>query len=327
MTHRQAVVPTGAGLPVGGRTAVTSRLAIGTSSLGEHKTAAPVYDAFFERGGNVFDTAWIYGERFSPGCCERALGTWIAERRCERDVVLLAKGGHPPRCRPELLVRDLEESLERLGVSSVAVYMPHRDDQSVPVGEFVDALAAITEAGLAEAYGLSNWSIERYAEATRYAARAGRPDLWGLSNHLSLTEMVNPIYPGVVGTGETARRWLAETGTRLSPWSAQARGLFARGRPADVWGPEFGPTWGSIANEARVRRTTELAAELGVRPVNVSLAWVLSQPFPTLPVVGPRTPEEVVDCLASVPLRLSPADVEWLWTGNRPEHAPPEGSS
>jgi aryl-alcohol dehydrogenase-like predicted oxidoreductase len=107
-----------------------------------------MFDDYFERGGNAFDTAWIYG----GGRFERFLGQWIKLRDVRDDVVIIAKGAHSPLCTPRDLSRQLFESLDRLGTDHAELYLMHRDNEEVPVGEFVDVSTSTSPAGRIAAF-------------------------------------------------------------------------------------------------------------------------------------------------------------------------------
>jgi predicted dehydrogenase len=129
-----------------------------------------VFDAFFERGGTAFDTAHKYGE----GLCDDALGRWMETRGVRDRCVVIGKGAHTPDCDPASLTRQLHESLERLRTDRLDVYLLHRDNLDVPVGEFVDVLDEHRAAGRIRAFGGSNWTLERVQQANDYAAANGR---------------------------------------------------------------------------------------------------------------------------------------------------------
>src|SRR2546430_8556298 len=101
-----------------------------------YDTAAPVLDAFVERGGNCLDSAFVYGQ----GASEVTVGRWIRDRGCRDGLVLLGKGAHPPDCRPESVEPQLRTSLDRLGADHLDLYMLHRDDPDVPVSDWIDVL-------------------------------------------------------------------------------------------------------------------------------------------------------------------------------------------
>lgn len=285
-----------------------SRCVLGTSGIrdeGKHR----LLDAFFEAGGNCIDTARAYG----GGSSEQAVGRWL-RRAQPRRVVILAKGAHPPDCTPAAIGPELTQTLDALGVPSVALYLLHRDDPSIPVGEFVDALETEVAAGRIGAYGGSNWSHARLVEANRYAASRGGAGMVALSNHFSLAEPVEPLYPGCEGTPPELRRHLADSGIALFPWSSQARGFFADVSP-DSLDPNVWRCWGTADNHARRERARGLAADLGLQAINVALAFVLSQPFPAFPLVGPQTIEELAIALRGVSTVLEPDQLRWLESG------------
>jgi aryl-alcohol dehydrogenase-like predicted oxidoreductase len=135
------------------------------------------------------------------------------------------------------------------------------------------------------------------------------------SPNLALAVPKEPIWHevlSVAGDAE-ARDWYRRTQMPLMPWSSQARGFFAGPfGPNDPRAAEMARVYDDDANHERRRRARELAARLGCSPTQVALAWVLHQPFPTFPLIGPRTVEELGDCVAALDVRLSPEDAAWL---------------
>lgn len=298
-------------------------LALGTSSLGTIDRAQPIYDRFMECGGNFFDTAFVYGQNFEPGCCESTLGTWIASRGARDEVVILGKGGHPPSNTPEAVERELHTTLERLQTDYLDVYMLHRDSPAVPVGEFVDLLCSFQAAGLVHAYGFSNWTLDRMQQARRYARARSLPPPVALSNNLSLAVMEKPIYPGCISVSDRESRYrLAADSAALIPWSSQGRGVFTAVRDArDFRASELADCWFSEGNLHRLQRARELARRRGVLPVNVALAWVLGQPFPTFPIIGPRSVPELESSLPALGVDLDEAEMAWLNLEDQPPSA------
>ena len=105
--------------------------------------AMSVFDEYFERGGTIVDTAFVYGE----GETEKAVGLWMARRGVRDDIVVIAKGGHTPHCDPASIASQLAVSLDRLQTDRAEIYFMHRDNLAVPVGEFVDALDELQGSG------------------------------------------------------------------------------------------------------------------------------------------------------------------------------------
>jgi predicted dehydrogenase len=127
-----------------------SRLVIGVDNQQTLAHSAVMFDDFFERGGNAFDTAWIYGR---GGLRDKLLGQWVNLRGVRQQVVLICKGAHSPLCTPKHLSSQLIESLERIGTGYADIYFMHRDNPDVPVGEFVDVLNEHKRAGRIKVFG------------------------------------------------------------------------------------------------------------------------------------------------------------------------------
>jgi aryl-alcohol dehydrogenase-like predicted oxidoreductase len=114
-------------------------------------------------------------------------------------------------------------------------------------------------------------------------------------------------------TDDEDRRWFERTGTPLFPWSSQARGFFTgRAAPDDHSDPELVRCYYSDGNFERLARARKLAAQLGVAPTAVALAYVLAQTFPTFAVIGPRSVEETRTSAEAAAVQLTPEQVAWL---------------
>ncbi|WEX10642.1 aldo/keto reductase [Chelativorans sp. AA-79] len=301
---------------IAGLEKVISRIALGFEDFPNFAAAAPLLDTYFEKGGNAFDTAWIYG----TGRAERVLGDWLESRGVRKEMVIIGKGAHSPLTYPDVIGRQLTESLDRLKTDRVDVYFMHRDNPDVPVDEFVDAMDAEVKAGrICGPFGGSNWTRERMDAAIAYAQRAGKTAPMVLSNNFSLAEMLEPIWAGCVAASDEAwRMWLKETQVTNFAWSSQGRGFFTERAGRDKRdSEELVRVWYSQKNFQRRDRAVELAEKLGCKPIHVALAYVLSQPFPVVPLIGPRTLAELDDSLLALDIELSPGDVRWLKSGTR----------
>jgi predicted dehydrogenase/diketogulonate reductase-like aldo/keto reductase len=289
-----------------------SRLVMGVDNQTSWPHAAVMFDDFFERGGNCFDTAYIYGGQ--GGRCERLLGQWVKQRGIREQVVLLDKGAHTPFCDPVSLSRQFLESLERLQTDYVDIYMMHRDNPEIPVGEFITVLNEHKNAGRMRIFGASNWSIERVAEANRWAVEHGMTGFSAMSNNFSLARMVDPVWRGCIAASDAASRvWLTEQQMPLMPWSSQARGFFTgRAHPDDHSDPELVRCWYSEDNFQRLSRVNEMAQQRGVLPISIALAYVLAQPFPTFPLIGPRQLSETRTSFQGLSIELTPDELRWL---------------
>ena len=301
-----------------------SRLVMGCDNQPSPKHAAVMFDQYYEYGGNTFDTAHIYG----GGAMERLLGGWVANRGVRDDVVIIGKGAHTPANFPARVAEQLTVSLQRLKTDCVDLYFLHRDNEDVPVGEWMDALNAEMKAGRVKALGASNWSLERVRQANAYAAKNGLAPFAAVSNNFSLARLVDPVWPGCVAASTREwRDWLAAEQLALFPWSSQARGFFtprfdavrARTRsavdaalghqPSDA---EMRRCWFAEDNFERRARAVALAGERGVLPIQIALAYVLAQPFPVFALVGPRVMSETRQSVAALEVELTERERRWL---------------
>ena len=301
-----------------------SRLVLGCDNQSSGKYAAVMFDDYFEYGGNTFDTAHVYGD----GRMEELLGVWLKNRGVREEAVVIGKGAHTPDNMPDRVGEQLGISLERLQTDYVDLYFLHRDNEDIPVSEWMDVLNAEQAAGRIKAFGASNWSLARVQEANAYAAEHGLAPLAAVSNNFSLARMVDPIWPGCVAASSADwRTWLAAEQMPLFPWSSQARGFFTArfdpvraemdsgvdadlgDQPSDA---EMRRCWFAEDNFQRRARAVQLAQEKNVTPINIALAYVLSQPFPCFALIGPRTIGETRNSLAALDIALSDDERAWL---------------
>ncbi len=299
---KYATIP-GVDLPV-------SRLILGCDNQQSIPEAAAIFDDFFARGGNAFDTAYLYAD----GKQERLLGRWIERRQVRAQVAVVVKGAHTPFCTPEFLDEQFRVSLERLRTDYADLYLMHRDNPKIPAGEFVDVLNEHHRAGRIKAFGGSNWTLERLREANAYAEKKGLQKFTCVSNNFSLARMVSPVWTGCVSASDPAfKKWLVESGAALLAWSSQARGFFTgRAHPDKREDAELVRCWYSDDNFQRRERAIELARQKGVQPINIALAYVLAQPFSAFALVGPRTIAETVSTFDGLSVTLTPEEVAWL---------------
>ena len=272
---------------------------------------AVVWDAWMEAGGTAFDSAFVYG----GGRHEAVLGQWIASRGVAEEITVISKGAHSPYCTPRALLAQFEISLGRLQLNHVPIYILHRDNPEVPVGEFVEAVNGLIAEGRVGIWGGSNWTPARLAEAQDYAEAKGLQGPSILNNNLSLAVMERPVWPGCVTSNDAQTlSFLKERQVVHLSWSSQARGYFLpealRDRLPEDTRPEA--CFGSAANAERRRRAEALAGARGVSAHNIATAWVLSQPFPSLALIGPRSAGEIASTLPGVGLTLDAGTVAWL---------------
>ncbi|WP_343715160.1 aldo/keto reductase [Inquilinus sp.] len=302
-----------AGMPTGtvpGVARPVARMVMGVDNQQTFPHAAALFDDYIERGGNCFDTARVYEE----DGCETLFGQWLSTRGLRDEIVLICKGAHTPNCTPDAVRRELEQSFEALRTDRADIYFLHRDNPEVPVGEFVDVLDALHREGRIGVFGGSNWSLERFRAANDYARQNGKAGFTVLSNNLALARMVNPVWTGCVSAhGPDWLRYLEESGTALFAWSSTARGFFTdRAGPDRREDPELVNAWYADDNFERRRRAIALAEAKGTSPVQIAMAWVLSQPFATFALSGPRSIAETRRNADGLALTLTRDERDWL---------------
>ena len=289
-----------------------SLVTLGFEFFPNFAAASLTLDAFYEAGGNAFDTAYVYG----GGKTESIFGDWHTSRNVPREeIVLIGKGAHSPLCYPDVIAKQLDQSLNRLKTDYVDIYFMHRDNTDVPVGEFVDAMDAEVKAGrIRGIFGGSNWTRARFDEAIAYAEKNGKAAPAALSNNFSLAEMLDPIWAGCVAASDDDwKTWLNAKQIPNFAWSSQGRGFFTDRAGRDKRDDEeLVRVWYSDRNFGRRDRAIELAQKLGRSPIHIALAYVVAQPFPVIPLIGPRTVAELEDSLSALDIKLTPEQVKWL---------------
>jgi aryl-alcohol dehydrogenase-like predicted oxidoreductase len=302
-----------------------SRLVQGTMPLDPDDLdgSFALLDAVYELGCNAFDTAHVYGN----GDRERTLGRWIKERDLREKVVILTKGAHHNadrrRVTPFDITSDLHDSLARLQVETIDLYVLHRDDPTVPVGPIVEVLNEHREAGLINAFGGSNWSHERIRAANVYAETRGLTSFVASSPQFSLAEMIEPPWEGCVSVGghrgEAARAWYRQAQMALFTWSSLAGGFFS-GRFTRDNLDAFESYLDRLCvnsycyedNFQRLDRATVLAEAKGLTLPQVALAYVLSQPLNIFALIGCRTGAEFADNVVALDVQLTADEIAWL---------------
>ncbi len=289
-----------------------SLVTLGFEFFPNFAAASLTLDAFYEAGGNAFDTAYVYG----GGKTESIFGDWHTSRSVPREeIVLIGKGAHSPLCYPDMIAKQLDQSLNRLKTDYVDIYFMHRDNTDVPVGEFVDAMDAEVKAGrIRGIFGGSNWTRARFDEAIAYAEKNGKTAPAALSNNFSLAEMLDPIWAGCIAASDDEwKAWLNAKQIPNFAWSSQGRGFFTDRAGRDKRDDEeLVRVWYSDRNFGRRDRAIELAQKLGRSPIHIALAYVVAQPFPVIPLIGPRTIAELEDSLSALDIKLTPEQVKWL---------------
>lgn len=295
-----------------------SHLALGTGSWGPADgNFEALYSTYRAAGGNCFDSAHCYAFWMDRlGAPERALGQLVRKYDDRKNVIICTKGCHItggpkyPRpahyMSPELLASDINDSLERLEMDAIDLYYLHRDEPAVPVDEILDALHAHQTAGRIRHYAASNWSTARLDEANAYCQKRNIPAFAASQVLYNLAHLTKPLAPDMQFLPAGQEAWYAQTQTPLFAYSPNANGYF-NGRTA---GGYDNPT-----SNARRERCQRLAQQLGATPSQIALAYLLSQPFPVVPITGTTKLEHLTDALGATTFRLTDQQRAWLVNG------------
>ncbi|HSV27433.1 MAG TPA: aldo/keto reductase [Sedimentisphaerales bacterium] len=304
-----------------------STICLGTATFGSEiasDEAFRIMDAFADAGGNFIDTARVYADWLpnGQGASETTIGNWLRLRGNRQKIILATKGGHPDlktmhisRMSREEVGYDIEQSLRRLHTDHIDLYWLHRDDTAIPAADILDMMEGFVSQGTIRYYGCSNWRVARIKEALSAAKTmgvtgfAGDQPMWSLAQWKSdaigdttLVQMSPELYELHKASGLAA-----------IPYSSQAKGFFTKfARDGENIAPAMKRRFWNDSNLARARKVIALAKELDVPVAAIPLAWLAGQPFPTIPIIGPRNVTQLKESLTAADIVLKPQVVEQL---------------
>lgn len=302
-----------------------SRILYGTAAppFMEGGDGNELLDAMYALGINTFDSARVYGG------AETSLGKWIEERKMRDKIVILSKCAHPdPSGRKRVNEKEIREdyatSIEELRTDYIDIYLLHRDDPEVPVGEIVEILNAMHEEGKIGAFGGSNWTHRRIAEANAYAEEHHLIPFTVSSPHFSLAEQVQDPWGGGCVTisgpsNEAAREWYLSQGMPVIAYSSLSHG-FLSGRVKSGEREKAGQIldefamngYGCADNFERLRRCEELAEKKQCTVSQIAMAWIFWQKLNTLAVVSTSSAERMQANIDAMSMKMSEEEAAYL---------------
>ena len=295
-----------------GRTGLSvSRLCLGTMNFGPQTSEADsfaIMDRALEHGINYYDTANVYGWQTGEGVTEQIIGRWFAQGGGRRDKVVLAtkvygKMGEWPNeqgLSARHIIRACEGSLRRLQTDWIDVYQMHHVSRSTPWEEIWQAMQTLVEQGKVLYVGSSNFAGWHLAAAQESAARR---NFLGLVSEQCIYNLVTRHVELEVVPAAQAY------GIGIIPWSPLHGGLLSGALKKLAEGTGARTTSGRASDSLEAHRPAiegyeKLCSDLGEEPSNVALAWLLSRPGVTAPIVGPRTMQQLDGALHSLELTL-----------------------
>jgi aryl-alcohol dehydrogenase (NADP+) len=297
-----------------------SRLCLGCMTYGakswrewvlNEEESLPFIRQALDAGINFFDTADMY----SLGASEEVLGHALKEFAVPRDksviaTKLLSPMSDDPNDRGlsrKHIMHSIDNSLRRLGTDYVDLYQIHRFDYDTPIEETLEGLTDVVKAGKALYIGASSMHAWQFAKMLHVA------DKMGFSRFVSMQNHYNLLYR------EEEREMIPlcrDQGIGIIPWSPLARGTLAGNRHAETIRArtdDFSKRlYAHPADDKVVDRVAEIAEKRGVPPAQVAMAWMLSKPYVTAPIVGASKPHHLADAVAALALKLEPDEITRL---------------
>jgi aryl-alcohol dehydrogenase-like predicted oxidoreductase len=299
-----------------------SRLCLGTMTYGtpawrpwvlDEATSRPFIKRALEHGINFFDTANMY----SRGVSEEVVGRALKDFAKRDDVVIATKVYYSvddeqgQGLSRKQIMRAIDDSLRRLGVEYVDLYQIHRFDERTPIEETLEALHDVVIAGKARYIGASTMYAYQFVKMVYTQKAHGWTQFVSMQNHYNLVyrEEERDTIPFCV-----------EEGIGVIPWSPLARGFLAGNRKRgeksaslrdqhDTWGHTL---YYTDADYDVVDRVVEVAARKGVKPIQVALAWILSKPGVTAPIVSATKLEQLDQLVEGLSVTLTPDEIASL---------------
>ncbi|MEV7228884.1 MULTISPECIES: aldo/keto reductase [Polymorphospora] len=296
-----------------GRTGLSvSRLCLGTMNFGPQTTepdSFAIMDRALEHGLNFYDTANVYGWKTGEGITEQIIGRWLAQGGGRREKVVLATkvygrmGDWPNEqgLSARHIIRACEDSLRRLQTDTIDLYQMHHVSRSTPWEEIWQAMQTLVDQGKVLYVGSSNFAGWHLAAAQESATR--RNFLGLVSEQAIYNLFTRHIELEVIPAAQ-------HYGIGIIPWSPLHGGLLGGAiRKLAEGGAERAKSGRAAETLAEHRPTVEayekLCADLGHDPADVALAWLLSRPGVTAPIIGPRTVEQLDKSLGALDVSLS----------------------
>jgi aryl-alcohol dehydrogenase-like predicted oxidoreductase len=281
-----------------GRTGLkVSKLCLGTMNFGpqsDEQTSHDIMDRALELGINFFDTANVYGWEIGEGITEQIIGRWLAQGGGRRDQIVLAtkvygrmgEGPNEKRLSAKHIRQACEDSLRRLQTDYLDLYQMHHVDRETPWEEIWQAMEQLVTQGKVLYIGSSNFAALHIAQAQFSATKR---NFLGLVSEQSLYNLIDRMVELEVVPA------CREFGLGIIPYSPLAGGLLGGVLEKESQGRRSSDNIRKKIEEySKELRTYEaFCSEIGEEPANVALAWLLSNPTVTAPIIGPRTKEQL----------------------------------
>lgn len=301
-----------------------SRIMMGTAIMPMlyGKECNELLDSVFASSINAFDTARNYAG------AEISLGKWIEKRGERDDLVILSKCGHPDghgkRVNAKEMRKDFATSSEYLHTDYIDIYLLHRDDTEIPVGTIVEVFNAMHAEGKIGAFGGSNWTHERIAEANEYAYAHNLIPFTVSSPNFGLAHQLQDPWGGgcVTISGEenkAAREWYRKVKLPVVAYSSLGRGLFSgmvKGndtqKAKEILDGVALKAYDCEENYERLRRCEIIAAKKNCTVAQIAMRWIFEQEMDMYAVVSCHTESQAKDNLSALKLPMTKKEADYL---------------
>ncbi len=293
-----------------------SKFALGTGNYGTsipESTAIRQMEQFLGFGANFIDTAHVYGD-WEPGelaKSEKIIGRYLKKTSKRHDVIISTKGAHPrletmhiSRVTPDDIRIDLDESLQALQTDYIDLYFLHRDNTAIPAAELIGTLEEARQQGKLRWYGCSNWSLERIREADQAAKEDGLSGfvcnqlMWSLADINTSAVSDKTLHVMDIPTYQ----YHLQTGKSAMCYTSMANGYLSKMLLGTQMKAPLAARYNNPQNDQILSIIRESCLPVG----EVSLAYLMAQPFSTVPIAAFRTAEQLAEAIRSCSLVLPP---------------------
>lgn len=296
-----------------------SRIIMGTFPLGSavpFDTSWKLLDKYYELGGRTIDTARSYNGEFKNGDSKSELlvGKWIRKNNLRDDITLITKGCYPElrdmhysRLSPDCMRYDINTSLAVMDLEYVDMWMLHRDDETIPVEEIVDAASEVVTDGLAKAIGVSNWTTKRIEAANKYAKKNGKVEFTASELQWSMAEFTKKMHRDDTMMAMYAEdyEWYKANQMPVFAYSSQAVGFFSKYPISGIEGLQ--PRARFFVNETNIKRcelVQKLCKKIGCSPAALCIAYIANNDVNGYAVIGNSKISQLEDTMTAMNLVL-----------------------
>ena len=298
-----------------------SHISLGCDHYGKtisEQTALGQLDIYFQQGGNLLDTALIYGQEKTggPSTSEQVLGKWLQANNLHEKVTVASKGCHPykedmhrSRINEKDMMLDISRSLDQLRTDCLDIWFFHRDNPSMGADEIIDLASLLIDKKLVKHLGVSNWRTERIEAANTWAKAHGKTPFTISEIQWSLAHCTPETWGDdtLVCMTEEERTWYEKQNMPVMCFAPQAKGLFSKllAGKEETLSDTAKRRFLTPRNLALAPKVQALCERLQASPAAVAMAYLTSQKNPTIAIAGSSRIEQITETLGGADLTLT----------------------